>query len=185
MYYVYEWYVKTTGEIIYVGKGSKKRYLSKQHNYLFKELTKRFECESRIIKKFEKEEDAYLYEFERINELKEINQCVCNIMQGGYGGGNSYKHNCKRWTAEERLKYSKNNVMKDEKQRERMKNNNPMKNKVYALKNGIKHRKPFVIGNKEYQTLEEASKEYKVTIQCIKYYLKKGYDNNNNKCYYK
>lgn len=185
MFYVYEWYIKETNEIIYVGKGSKKRYLSKQHNYLFKKTIQKYKCESRIIKYFEREQDAYMYEYERIKELKEINQCVCNIIQGGYGGGNSYKNKCNRWTPDEKLKYSINNVMKDKKQRERMKKNNPMKNKEYALKNGLKHRKPFIIGNKEYQTLQEASKEYNVTIQCIKYYLNKGKDNKGNKCYYK
>ena len=68
MFYVYEWYLKETGEIIYVGKGSKKRYLCKQHNNLFKEMIKRFECESRIVKYFNDEIEAFNYEYKRIEE---------------------------------------------------------------------------------------------------------------------
>lgn len=185
MFYVYEWYIENTNEIIYVGKGSKKRYLSKQHNAMFKEFIKRYTCKSRIIKEFNNEEDAYYYEYLYIEELKSKNQCVCNIHKGGFGGGSSYKEKSNRWTDEERKKYSLNNVMKDKKQRERMSINNPMKNKEYARKNGIKHRKPFIIGNKEFQTLNEASIFYNKTMQTIKYWLNTGHNNNGEKCIYK
>lgn len=184
MFYIYEWFIKETNEIIYVGKGSKKRYLSKQHNKMFKEFIQRFDCESRIIEYFENEQDAYKREFTRINELKELGQCVCNKCIGGNGGGASIKKEMARWTQEEREKYSKHNVMKDKKQRERMKENNPMRNKEYAMRNGLKHRKPFFIGEKEFQTLREASGYYGCTPQAIRYYLNIGYKG-KEKCYYK
>ena len=38
MYYVYEWYVKETGEIFYVGKGTKNRYKVKKHNRFFNDF---------------------------------------------------------------------------------------------------------------------------------------------------
>lgn len=185
MFYIYEWYIKDTGEVIYVGKGSKKRYLSKQHNNTFKEFIKRFNCESRIIEYFEDEQIAYKKEFERINELKEIGQCVCNKCIGGNGGGASKKTKMTRWTKAEREKYSINNVMKSQNQRERMKKNNPMKNKEYAKINGLKHRKPFYVGTKQYQTLEECSKYYKVTIQTVSNWLKIGHNSKGEKCYRK
>ena len=50
MFYVYEWFIKETNEIIYVGKGCRNRYKCLQHNRIFKEFIKRFNCESRIIK---------------------------------------------------------------------------------------------------------------------------------------
>jgi len=37
-YYVYEWFMKDTGEIFYVGKGSGKRYKFKDRNYIFKDI---------------------------------------------------------------------------------------------------------------------------------------------------
>ena len=74
--------------------------------------------------------------------------------------------------------------MKSEKQRKRMSLENPMKNKEIAKIVGIKHRKPFYIGNKYFETLEEASKNYKVTIQAVKHWLNKGY-RKNEKCFYK
>ena len=185
MFYVYEWYIKNTNEIIYVGKGSKKRYLSKQHNKIFTEFIKRYDCESRIIKEFENEQEAYLYEYDRIIELKNNNQAVCNIIKGGNGGGASMNTAMKRWTDEERKKYSINNVMKSKIQRERMEKNNPMKNKEYAMKNGIKHRKPFFIGDTEYQTLKKASLKYGVSENGIRYWLMKGKNPVGENCYYK
>lgn len=179
MFYVYEWYIIETGEIFYVGKGCKKRKgsLSKR-NKLFKEVYKNNKCSNRIVKEFDNEEDAFKYEHKRITELKKIGLCKCNLDYGGNGGCHFV------WTQEMREYYSKYNVMKSKNQRERMSRNNPMKNKEYAMKNGLKHRKPFYIGSKEFQTLEEASKFYDVTIQCIKYYLKQGHKG-NLKCYYK
>ena len=184
MFYIYKWYIVDTNEVIYVGKGSKKRYLSKQHNKLFKEFIKRFNCKSKIIEYFDSEKEAYIKEFELIEGLKQKGQCVCNIYKGGNGGGASINTSMTRWTKEAKEKYSVENVMKSMAQRERMKNKNPMKIKEYAMKNGLKHRKPFFIGNKEFQTLAEAANFYKCTIQSIEYCLKKGYKG-NDKCYYK
>ena len=52
MFYVYEWYVKETDEIIYVGKGCGNRYKVRKHNKFFNEMIKRFDCESRAIELF-------------------------------------------------------------------------------------------------------------------------------------
>ena len=179
MFYVYEWYIEKTNEIIYVGKGSGKRYLSKQHNKMFKEFLKRYSCSSRIIEYFENEQDAYKKEFERINELREINQCVCNIRIGGNGGGASINTKMTRWTKEEREKYSIKNVMKSKEQRERMKKNNPMKNKECAIKNGKKHKKPILINDKEYDGIVDVMKEYNVYDNAVRYWIKRGYTNKN------
>ena len=86
MYYVYEWFIVDTNEVIYVGKGSNKRYKVRKHNRFFNDMIKKYKCESRIIKRFKNEEDAFNYEYKRINELREIGQCVCNIYDGGFGG---------------------------------------------------------------------------------------------------
>lgn len=53
MYYVYEWFIVETGEVIYVGKGTGRRYKVRKHNRLFNEMIRRFECDSRIVKEFE------------------------------------------------------------------------------------------------------------------------------------
>ena len=110
MFYVYEWYIKETGEIIYVGKGCKNRYKVRKHNRLFNEMIKRYDCESRIVKRFDSEKEAFEYEFERVFQLKCIGQCVCNINKGGAGGVTNW------WTDEKREQYSKNNVMKSKEQ---------------------------------------------------------------------
>ena len=88
------------GKIIYVGKGCRNRYKVTKHNRFFNDMIKRNKCESRIIKKFENEKDAFDYEFIRINELKEKGECVCNIYNGGTGGSINW------WTDEIRKKYS-------------------------------------------------------------------------------
>ena len=83
MFYVYEWYVVESGEIFYVGKGTRNRYKVRKHNKFFNDFITRYNCDSRIIKEFKTEKEAFEYEYERINELKCIGQCVCNIYKGG------------------------------------------------------------------------------------------------------
>ena len=59
MFYVYEWYIVSTNEVIYVGKGCRNRYKVRKHNQFFNDMITRFECDSRIIKYFEKEEKRF------------------------------------------------------------------------------------------------------------------------------
>ncbi len=178
MYYVYEWYVIETNEIFYVGKGIKNRYKVKKHNRFFNDFIKRFNCDSRIIKTFENEQDAFAYEFERVNELKAIGQCVCNIYQGGLGGTTSW------WTDEIRELYSKNNVMKSEIQRKRMSMNNPMKNKEISRKVAITKRRRVIIGEKVYESVSEAKEAYDTCFEVIKNWCKKGINPLGELCRY-
>lgn len=177
-YYVYEWFVKETGEIIYVGKGTNNRYKVKKHNRFFNDFINRFECESRIIKHFETEKEAFDYEFERVFELKLKGQCVCNINKGGSGGTT----NC--WNEERRKKYSQKNVMKSENQRKRMSLNNPMKNPLIAQKTNSQKKRKVCIGEKIYDGLSDVAKEYGVDVTAITYWLKRGYARNFEPCYY-
>lgn len=178
MFYVYEWFIKNTGEVIYVGKGTKRRYKVRKHNRLFNEMLKRFECDSRIIKTFESEQEAFEYEYEMIEYYKNKNQCVCNIKKGGTGGETSW------WTQEKRKQYSLNNVMKSNSQRKRMKENNPMKNKDVVEKVSKSKRKRVVINGVEYESVKMASKKLGYCEFTISNWCKKGYDIFGNPCRY-
>ena len=168
MYYVYEWFVIETGEIIYVGKGCHNRYKVTKHNRFFNEMIKRFKCKSRIVKTFENEKDAFDYEFIRIKELKSKGQCVCNIYNGGTGGTTEW------WTDEKREIYSKNNVMKSKAQRKRMSENNPMKRPEIAEKTNGQKRKPVIINGIKYISIKEASQKIGVSPDTINRWCKKG-----------
>lgn len=178
-YYVYEWYIKETGEVIYVGKGTRNRYKVRKHNKFFTEMLKRFECDSRIIKSFDTEQDAFSYEYKRIEELKTKGQCVCNIYQGGFGGSTS------DWTERKRLWYSEHNTMKSEAQRKRMSEKNPMKNPETAKKVGLSKRKAVVIGNDEYESVTLAAKARNTDTGTIKGWCEKGINAYNEICRYK
>lgn len=179
MFYVYKWFIKKTNEIFYIGKGTRNRFKQvSNRNKLFKEIYNNNDCDVKIIEYFDKEEDAFKKEYELICYYKSIGQCKCNLDNGGKGGCNFV------WTPEMKEYYSKYNVMKNENQRKRMSKKNPMKNKDIAKIVGIKHRKPFYIGDKLFQTLEEASKSYNCSIQCIRYWLKVGH-NKRELCFYK
>ncbi len=178
MFYVYEWFIVDSNEIIYVGKGCRNRYKFRKHNRFFNDMVKRFKCGSRIIKYFEKEEDAFKYEAYRISELKEKGQCVCNIHSGGCGGTVSW------WTDERRNEYSYKNVMKSKLQRERMSKNNPMKNKETAKVVGLKHRKKIVVGDKVYDGLNSVSMLYGASYTAPLYWLERGYTPDHKPCYY-
>lgn len=178
MFYVYEWYKKSNGEIFYVGKGTGRRYKVTKHNKFFDYIYRNFECESRIIKKFESESDAFCYEHERITELKRKGMCYCNISDGGSGGSISW------WTEERRKEYSEKNTMKSANQRERMKIFNPMKSPEIAEKVAIKTRRKVVINNKTYESVKNAAKEIGVNDVTIISWCKRGYDTYGNPCRY-
>ena len=168
MFYVYEWFIKETNEIIYVGKGCRNRYKVRKHNNFFNNMIKRFDCDSRIIKYFENEQDAFDYEYIRVHELKEKGQCVCNIYEGGTGGTRSW------WTDELREKYSKKNIMKSENQRQRMHINNPMKNPNIAEKTNGQKRRKLTIGDITYNSIKEAKEKLGISYSNIITWNKKG-----------
>lgn len=179
MFYVYEWFINDTNEIIYVGKGTKNRYKVRKHNRLFNEMIKRFDCSSRIIKTFENEEDAFRYEYDRVNELKEIGQCICNIHKGGYGGSISW------WTDELREKYSHDNVMKAESQRKRMSEKNPMSNPLISERVNGQKRKSVIVGNVEYESIKSACEQLGVYPETIHCWCKKGVNPSGELCRFK
>lgn len=178
MFYVYEWYREDTQEVFYVGKGSKKRYLYKKHNRLFQNFIRTYPCRSRIVKYFENEEDAFIFEAEHISFLKTKNQAVCNIQRGGFGGSSS------DWNEEKRVKYSEKNIMKRQEQRQRMIQNNPMKNKDVAIRVGLLHRRPIEINGEIYSSAGEASIVLNVHIDAIRYWCSVGGNRNGWVCRY-
>lgn len=179
MFYVYEWFNKNTNEIFYVGKGTKNRYKQiRKRNKLFLEYINNNECDVRIIKYFDNEEEAFNYEHIRICKLKNIGQYDCNLDNGGKGGIKFI------WTPEMRKYYSKYNVMKSIKQRERMSKNNPMKNKKISQKVAKAKSRLVIIENKLFSSLKEAGKYYKVFPTEIQYWCKRGYDRNKQPCRY-
>lgn len=81
-FYVYEWYIKATGEVFYVGKGSGNRVVSmKDRNTYFKNIRKKHECAYRIVRYFEREEDAYNFELELGLEYLSIGEAkACYVL---------------------------------------------------------------------------------------------------------
>lgn len=176
MFYVYEWYIVETGEVIYVGKGTGLRYKVRKHNKFFNDMISRYKCESRIVKAFEDEKEAFLFEYDRIAELKSNGQCVCNIRDGGFGGTTEW------WTDKLREQYSKNNVMKSECQRKRMSKHNPMKNRDTALKANSIKRRAVIIGDKKYDSVKSAMDAEKTSYSVIANWCKKGVNSRMEKC---
>ena len=178
MFYVYEWFDVKSGEIIYVGKGTKRRYKVRKHNKLFNECIAKSECDSRIIAEFSTEEEAFLYEQERISNLKNIGEAKCNIYEGGFGGSVG------DWTEEKRKYYSEHNVMKFKEQRKRMSINNPMKNTQVVSKVVKQKVRPVVIDGEFYNSIKEAATALGVNIQTIAKWCKQGHSLDWKPCRY-
>lgn len=179
MFYVYEWFIKDTNEIFYVGKGTGNRYKVKKHNRFFNDMIKRFDCDSRIVKIFENEVDAFYFEYTHIKELQQIGQCVCNIRDGGFGGSQSW------WTDEIRQHYSEYNVMKSERQRERMSKQNPMKNRDVAKKVAKSKSRAVIIDDVEYESVKQAHEMLGNAVDTIQKWCIAGINNKGQICKYK
>lgn len=179
MFYVYEWFVKNSGEVFYVGKGCKKRYLqTAKRNKLFQLYYDKFDCSVRIIKDFDTEDDAFAYEHTRIMKLKAIGQAVCNLDYGGKGGCNFV------WTNEMREYKSQYNPMKAIEQRKRMQTNNPMKNRETSEKVNAQKRRAVIIDGVKYDGVIVASKAIGVLPNTISRWCNKGYNTKGKPCRY-
>lgn len=179
MYYVYEWFIVDSGEVFYVGKGTGRRYKVRKHNKFFNQMLEWHNCESRIVKEFETEKEAFEYEFERVNELKGKGQCVCNIHSGGYGGTTEW------WTDDIRERYAVNNAMKSENQRKRMSENNPMKNPITANAVNAKKRIQILIDGIEYDSIKDVCLEFGVARATVNGWCVKGQTSDGRDCHYK
>lgn len=65
VFYVYEWFRKDTGEIVYVGKGTGDRIKEKKRNRIFNRLVQKYECDVRIV-------DDELTELEALEREQEL-----------------------------------------------------------------------------------------------------------------
>ena len=180
MFYVYEWYNTETGFIFYVGKGCNGRYKSMSHrNKLFLEYQQNNPCDTRIVKQFDDEESAFEYERERIKELKASGQATCNLDHGGTGGPQFV------WTEEMRAYKSVFNPMKDEKQKKRMSESNPVYDRAIGEKIWAARRRPVVIGHATYKSVREAASFYGVRESTIMKWCRKGINPKKEPCRYK
>lgn len=179
-YYVYEWFIISSGEIFYVGKGSGNRYrVTNGRNKLFNDILSHNKCESRIIQFFENEAEAFRFEDERIQELKALGQCSCNLHSGGAGGSGEY------WTPVLREEYSLTNVMKRPEQRLRMSTNNPMKNSEIAKQVSAQKKRPVIINNIEYDSIKTACEKYNVPSDTMINWCHRGINYYGEQCRYK
>lgn len=178
-FYVYEWFNTQTGEVFYVGKGCKKRYLDTCHrNKYFLEYVKNNPVDVRKIYENLTEDEAFKKEEEITEEYRKIGQCKCCLAKGGTGGMSSV------WTPEFKQYWSEHNPMKDDIQRERMRQHNPMHNKEYALKSGEKHKRAVVIDGVYYKGVIDAAKACDVRDVTISSWCKRGYNTQGKPCRY-
>lgn len=93
MYYIYIWYIKSSGEVFYVGRGHGNRYrtLKKRTKY-FHEYYDKYECESRIILDNLSEEEAISEEQRFIFYNRSLGDAKANIHNGGRFGGDVVSH---------------------------------------------------------------------------------------------
>lgn len=82
-YYVYIWFLVDSEEVFYVGKGSGNRVTSmKDRNRHFKNIRNKCNCDYRIVKYFDNEDEAYDYELKLGKEYKDKGQAWCCYVLG-------------------------------------------------------------------------------------------------------
>ena len=178
-YYIYEWYNVETNEVFYVGKGCRGRSGQiTRRNQKFKDYYNTHKCDVRRVEYFDDEAEALKREHEIILEYKSKNQAIANLDDGGKGGCHFV------WTDEMRKYQSEYNPMKEEKQRIRMSENNPMKNPEVVAKVMEKKRKPVIIDNVRYASVLQAATQLHHAEQTIISWCRKGYSQDGKICRY-
>lgn len=178
MFYVYEWFIVETGEVIYVGKGTRNRYKAKKKNKFLNRLLETNNCDVRIVAYYSTEAESFEAEVRRISSLKTIGQAVCNKYVFKTGGVGYI------WTDERRKQMSEHNPMKRESQRERMSKHNPMKDPEVVERVTSQKRKPIFIGEKTFSCQREAAERFEVATSTVLFWLKRGTARNGLKCGY-
>lgn len=83
-YYVYEWYIKNTDEVFYVGKGSGKRAWQLKENSYFLKMYNTHNCDVRIIINNLTEDEAFNKEIDTISYYRNNTNCrLTNVADGG------------------------------------------------------------------------------------------------------
>ena len=83
-YYVYQWFIKDTHEVFYVGKGTGNRYRTrKRENAYFMRMLKTHDCASEIITDLLDEKTAFEIEKTVILFYKHSNCRLTNVTDGG------------------------------------------------------------------------------------------------------
>lgn len=80
IYYVYEWFIKETNQIIYIGKGKGDRYKDARRNTYFNMIVDRFECDVRFIKEGLTEYEALMLEEELFAQREGEGHVLSNIV---------------------------------------------------------------------------------------------------------
>lgn len=91
-YYVYIWYVISTGYVFYVGKGHGDRCCKKsKRNNTFNSYINNFDCAYSIIENNLSEQQAFDREIYYISYYKNIGMADANYHKGGESGGNVFE----------------------------------------------------------------------------------------------
>lgn len=87
-FYIYEYYIKDTNEVFYVGKGTGKRYKEhRRRNKMFLDFYSTHDCDVRIVRDGLTETEAYELEHETIiYYLENTDYRLTNQSTGGDGG---------------------------------------------------------------------------------------------------
>lgn len=89
VYYVYMYYLKSTGEVFYVGKGKNDRYKSMVHrNELFLNILNKYkdDVDVKFYKEHLSQDESFELEKQLIKEYWERGECRANFHEGGCGG---------------------------------------------------------------------------------------------------
>lgn len=81
-YYVYEFFLRNSNEVFYVGKGTKKRAWRDIRNAACEQIKQQYDWDIRIVKSNLSEEDALALEKELILNYRETGGILTNILPG-------------------------------------------------------------------------------------------------------
>lgn len=158
MFYVYEYFNLETQEVFYVGKGTGKRYRQMTgRNEDFIKYIRENDCDVRIVKEFELEDDAFAYERELISFYQEKGVKLCNKDYGGLGGVSGV------WTQEKREYQSLHNPMKDIEQRKRMHKHNPSFNPEVFVEKAKRNGTVFQFYDKTYYLVKDFAADWGIS----------------------
>lgn len=93
VYYVYEWFIKETNQIFYIGKGKGNRYKQDKSNPYFLSIKSHYDCDVRIVKKNLTEYEALILEEELFSLREKEGHILTNVIVPNAIGANERPDN--------------------------------------------------------------------------------------------
>ncbi|MFJ1104191.1 hypothetical protein SNE23_09170 [Bacillus sp. RA(2023)] len=93
VYYVYEWFIKETNQVFYIGKGKGQRFKQEKNNPYFLSVKNHYDCDTRFVKENLTEYESLILEESLFSQREKEGHVLTNVIAPNALGANERPDN--------------------------------------------------------------------------------------------